>query len=86
VVSLTGPCQRCSSRSARSAESTLIGVGEIAHPHPALGQLMDQVQHVPHGAAQPVQGVDHDHIARRANTSTARNPRRSTVAPDLLSR
>jgi hypothetical protein len=37
-------------------------VGQVAHPDSALGQLVDQVQRVAHGATEPVQGVHHDHI------------------------
>jgi len=37
-------------------------VGEVAHPDAALGQLVNEVEGVPNGPAQPVQGVHHDHI------------------------
>ena len=37
-------------------------VGQVAHPDPARGQVVDQVQGVAHGAAEPVQGVHHDHV------------------------
>jgi hypothetical protein len=37
-------------------------VGEVAHPDPARGQVVDQVQRVAHGAPEPVEGVHHDHV------------------------
>jgi len=42
-------------------ESTRIGSARLRTPT-ALGELVDQVQGVPHSAAQPVQGVHHDHV------------------------
>ncbi len=38
--------------------------GQVADPDTALGELVDQVQGVTHRAAQPVQGVHHDHVPR----------------------
>jgi len=38
-------------------------VGEVAHPDAALGELVDEVKGVADGAAEPVQGVHHDHVA-----------------------
>ncbi len=38
-------------------------IGEVTHSHAALCELVDQVESVADGAAEPVQGVHHDHIA-----------------------
>jgi len=37
-------------------------VSRVPQPDALLGQLVDQVQRVPHRAAQPVQGVHNDHV------------------------
>src|SRR5450759_1478596 len=40
-------------------------VGQVPHPDPALGEFVDEVEGVPHGAAEPVQGVHHDRVNLR---------------------
>ncbi|ALC07206.1 hypothetical protein CDES_14530 (plasmid) [Corynebacterium deserti GIMN1.010] len=42
----------------------LDGIGQGAHSDLTLLKVMDQVQRVPDGAAQPVEGVDDDDISR----------------------
>jgi len=59
-------------------------IGQVAHPDAALGQLMDQVQRVTHGAAQPVQGVDHDYIASLGEPQHRPQPRPVHRRPGLL--
>jgi hypothetical protein len=34
-----------------------------AYADPLLGQLVDEVEDLAQGAAEPVQGVGHDHVA-----------------------
>lgn len=38
------------------------GVGQVPHADAAVGEVVDEVQGVPHGAAQSVQGVHDDHV------------------------
>lgn len=38
-------------------------IGEVPHAHATFGQVVDEVQGVPDGAAQPIQGVHDDHVA-----------------------
>jgi len=44
-------------------ESTRIGSARFAHPDSSLGELVDEVEGVADGAAEPVQGVHDDHVA-----------------------
>jgi len=41
----------------------LDGVGKVPDPHSPLGEFVDHVQGVADGAAKPIQGVNHDHVA-----------------------
>jgi hypothetical protein len=59
-------------------------IGQVTHPHLTLGQLMDQVQRVPHGAAQPVQGVYHDLIASPGEPQHRPQPRPVHRRPGLV--
>ncbi len=49
-------------------------VSQVADPDAALGKLVDQVQRVPHGAAQAVQGVHHDHVTGAGVVKQGREP------------
>lgn len=42
----------------------LDGISQGAHPYPTLLKVMDQVESVADGAAQPVEGVDDNDISR----------------------
>jgi len=54
-------------------------VGEVAHPDAAPGQLMNEVEGVPDGPPQPVQGVHDDHV-------TVAGVRQRRVEPRPVSR
>jgi hypothetical protein len=62
-------------------------VGEFAHANAAFGQVVDEVDGVAHGAAEPVQSVHDDHVAvpgvvEQRNVALAGR----AVAPDFLSK
>ena len=54
----TASCDMWSSGLAKSDR-----IGEVPHAHATFGQVVDEVQGVPGGAAQPIQGVHDDHVA-----------------------
>lgn len=54
----TASCDRWSSGLAKSDR-----IGEVPHAHATFGQVVDEVQGVPDGAAQPIQGAHDDHVA-----------------------
>lgn len=65
-------------------------VGEVTDPDAALSEVVDEdeveVEGVVDGAAQPAQGVHHEHVIATGVSQCRFRPGRSVVAPDFLSR